>query len=110
MVAPTVWATNPSTGSILTIRPLMVPIMRQPPDHVPSRDDELREVARAEEGEGDDRHRLLRIVRAVAEGDETAGEELEPAERTVSVAWPGPAQEVEEQDGDDVSDEEADDR
>src|ERR687885_123938 len=65
---------------------------------------------RAEEGEGDDRHGLLSVVRAVAEGDEATGEELELAERAVGMARPGSAQEVKKQDGDDVRDEEANDR
>ena len=34
--AATVWAENPSTGCILTIRVPIVRMMRQPPAHVPS--------------------------------------------------------------------------
>jgi hypothetical protein len=33
--AATVWAANPSTGCILTIRVPIVRMMRQPPAHVP---------------------------------------------------------------------------
>src|SRR5215213_10982740 len=76
----------------------------------PRRDGELRKVARAKQGEGDDSHSLLRIVGSVAKCDETAGEELKSTERTVGLARTRSAEQVEKNDGEHVCYEEAGDR
>ena len=80
IVAAVVSAAKPWTGSSLTTCWPIVLMIRQPPAAVPSEiavaddeDDPERDVvgrddAGREEGQGHDAHRLLGVVRAVAEG------------------------------------------
>src|SRR5215211_5716437 len=72
----------------------------------PRRYFELRKVSRAKQGEGYDGHRLLCVVGPVAERDETTREELKLAEGAIGRARACPTEEVEEHDGNDVSDHE----
>jgi len=54
----------------------------------PTRDDPCRE-----EREGDDTHRLLCVVRAVAEGHEPGRDDLQPTESFVQAGWSGSPEE-----------------
>ena len=80
IVAAVVSAAKPWTGSSFTTRWPIVLMIRQPPAAVPSEiavaatritqsgHGRFGEDAAGHEREGDDAHRLLRVVRAVAEG------------------------------------------
>ena len=98
-MAPPVSAQKPPTGFSFVMRMPMVLTMRQPPDSVPSPIaawhastthsgtwNVAAEHAVGVEQHGDDAHRLLRVVAAVAEGVERRRDELpaaEPARRPV---------------------------
>ena len=83
MVAAVVSAAKPWTGSSSTTRWPIVCMIRQPPTAVPSEsavaDTTITQTgtstvgidAGREQGQGDDAHRLLRVVRAVGEGHVT---------------------------------------
>src|SRR3712207_8831836 len=49
-----------------------------------------RQVTRGDERKGDDAHRLLRVVRAVRQRDEPAGDQLESPEDAVDERRPAP--------------------
>ena len=84
-------------------------MIRQPPAYVPSpiasaaltitqsggRSKSALEVARGDERERDDPHRLLRVVRPVRERDEAARDELQPPEDAVDGPRCAPANDPE---------------
>ena len=95
IVAAVVSAAKPWTGSSFTTRWPIVRMIRQPPAAVPSEiavaaseDDPERDVGVGdhpgrEQREGHDAHRLLGVVRAVAEGHVRGRQHLQPSEPVV---------------------------
>ena len=91
-IAPAVSAAKPPTGCSLVIFDPIVWMMRQPPDSVPERDRGVRQqdhpqvdperadVAAGEQHAGDDPHRLLRVVAAVAQAVGRGRDQLQPPE------------------------------
>ena len=123
IVAAVVSAAKPWTGSSLTTFWPIVLMIRQPPAAVPSeiavaasedhpeRDRRARRRTPAgDEGEGDDAHRLLGVVRAVAERHERGGDDLEPPEPIVDPARVGALEDVQEHDHQREADDDAEDR
>ena len=95
IVAAVVSAANPWTGSSFTTLWPIVLMIRQPPAAVPSeialaasedhpqRDGRFGEHAAGDERQGDDAHRLLGVVRAMAERHVRGRDDLEPPESIV---------------------------
>ena len=111
-IAPAVSAANPPTGCSLVIFDPIVWMMRQPPDSVPSAiaacasritHRSIRNVADVAAGEqhaGDDAHRLLRVVAAVAQAVGGGRDQLQPAEPPIDARRREPAEDPEHRDHD----------
>ena len=109
-IAPAVSAAKPPTGCSLVIFDPIVWMMRQPPDSVPERDRGVRrqddpernrmpselEIAAGEQHAGDDPHRLLRVVAAVAQAVGRGRQQLQPPEPVIDAAGRRPRERPED--------------
>ena len=120
IVAAVVSAAKPWTGSSFTTRWPIVFMIRQPPAAVPSDiavaairmthvGTVLLEMAGGEKGQGHDAHRLLGVVRAVAQGHVGRGDDLESAETIVHQVRVGMDEDVQQDDHQAEADDQAKD-